>query len=333
MRALVLTDQGPVFRTDYPVPDVAPGEALIRVACAGICSTDLELIKGYKGGFRGVLGHEFVGMVAAAPDAESWIGKRVVGEINVGCGLCDLCRRGLGKHCAKRTSTGIIGRDGVFADYLALPLANLHAVPEHLADAGAVFVEPLAAALRIVEQLHIGPDVTVYQLGDGRLGLLAAQVLARTGCDLTVIGRSVEKQALVAQLNSGRGVRIGTLEWDALQQTHADVVVDTTGSPQGFEFALQLVRPGGALVVKSTYAASLDAFNLSRLVVDELTLVGSRCGPFPPALRLLADGHIETRPLISAVYPLEHGVEGLHYAEESGVIKVLLTMDGSTSHG
>ncbi len=200
MPALVLDHRGVQFRTDVPVPELEPGWARIRVRMAGICATDLALVAGYKGGYRGVLGHEFVGQVEDAPEHPEWVGRRVVGEINIGCGQCDRCRRGLAKHCRRRRVLGIWGHPGAFAMYLTLPVANLHPVPQELPDAHAVFVEPLAAALQILEQVPVRPDTRAYVLGDGRLGLLVAQVLARTGCDLTVLGRNPDKLAILDTL-------------------------------------------------------------------------------------------------------------------------------------
>ncbi len=325
MRALRLTADGPHLQTDYPTPQPSPGEALIRVRLAGVCSTDLQLVAGYKGGYRGVLGHEFVGEVVAAPGNESWVGQRVVGELNIGCGNCALCRRGLGKHCRNRQSLGIIKRDGAFADYLTLPVANLHAVPDDLTDEQAVFVEPLAAALQIREQVAITPDTRVYVLGDGRLGLLVAQTLALTGCDLSVIGRTPAKLALLQHFQGAyQPILNEPMAMAELQGKAADVVVEVTGSPQGFAQAVSLVRPGGTLVLKSTFAAALPNFDLSHLVVDEITLVGSRCGPFTPALRLLQSGLVQTQPLVHARYALAEGVAALEYAGRKGVLKVLM---------
>ena len=272
-----------------------------------------------------MLGHEFVGTVVEAPDDESWIGKRVVGELNVGCGDCQLCQRGLGKHCRVRQSLGIIGLDGAFAEYLVLPQANLHEVPADLPDEVAIFVEPTAAALQICEQLHLHPTDRVYVLGSGRLGLLVAQVLALTGCELTVIGRTPEKLALLTQM----GLPLCTFctatdPVDELIALPADVVVDVTGAPQGFALARRLVRPGGTLVLKSTFAGTMPMFDLSSLVVDEITLVGSRCGPFPPAIRLLQRELVQVADLISARYPLDNAVEALAHAAQPGVLKVLL---------
>jgi len=329
MRALVLTNNGPRFQIDYPTPTPQPGEALIRVLLAGVCSTDLQLIAGYKGGYRGVLGHEFVGEVVAAPGAEEWLGRRVVGEINIGCGHCELCRRRLGKHCHQRQSIGIIGRDGAFADYLTLPIANLHSAPIHAPDQAAVFTEPLAAALEILEQVHIAPTSRVVQIGDGRLGLLVAQVLASTHCDLTVIGRNAEKLAILHRrgitntLLVGQGAGAGDA-FDAFTAHSADVVVDVTGSPGGFAHARRLVRPQGTLVLKSTFVGGLPNFDISSLVVDEITLVGSRCGPFAPALRMLERQQVAVEPLIHARFSLDDVESALAYAGQKGVLKVLI---------
>jgi threonine dehydrogenase-like Zn-dependent dehydrogenase len=325
MRALLLTAAGPQLQTDYPTPQPGFGEALIRVRLAGVCSTDLQLVAGYKGGYRGVLGHEFVGEVVEAPGNNRWLGRRVVGELNIGCGGCDLCRRGLGKHCRSRQSLGIIGRDGAFADYLTLPIANLHVVPDGLSDEAAVFVEPLAAALQIREQVAITPDNRVFVLGDGRLGLLVAQALALTGCDLTVIGRTPAKLALLQHFHGTYQPTFNEPTAMAeLEAKPADMVVEVTGSPQGFAQAVSLVRPGGTLVLKSTFAAALPNFDLSHLVVDEITLVGSRCGPFAPALRLLSSGLVQVQPLIHARYPIDEGVAALDQAGRKGVLKVLI---------
>lgn len=324
MRVLLLTDQGTQLHKDYPEPRPGFEEALIRVRLAGICSTDLQLLAGYKGGYRGVLGHEFVGEVVAAPGHEAWQGQRVVGELNIGCGICSLCCRGLGKHCRTRQSLGIIKRDGAFADYLTLPLVNLHVVPPNLTDEEAVFVEPLAAALEICEQVVINPTKRIYVLGDGRLGLLVAQVLALTGCDLTVIGRNPEKLALLGQISRSISCHINSTTIMAELQGQADIVVDATGSPDGFEQASRLVRPGGVIVLKSTYATPIANFDLSRLVVDEITVLGSRCGPFPPALRLLVQKLVQVQPLIQARYSLDQAGEALTHASRKGVLKVLI---------
>lgn len=322
MNALVLTDAGPQYQS-VPVPAIGQDEALIRVRLAGVCSTDLEIAKGYKGGFRGVMGHEFVGEVAQVgrADNEGWLGKRVVGEINIGCGACNLCRRRLGKHCVQRAALGIFGHDGVFAEYFALPVANLHAVPNGVPDEVAVFCEPLAAALEIGEQLHIGASQRIYVIGDGRLGLLVAMALQRTGAEITLLGRTQAKLALAAQ--AGIAVAL-TSDLARFVDSPADIVVEVTGSPEGWAMARQLVRPMGTIVLKSTYAGALERFDASALVVDEITLVGSRCGPFAPALRLLEQGAIDPRPMIHARFPLMQGVEALEYARARGVLKVLI---------
>lgn len=324
MQALVLTPHGLTREAERCLPALLPGEALIQVHLTGICSTDIELTRGYKGGFTGILGHEFVGTVVAAPTAPSWIGQRVVGEINIGCGHCELCRRGLGKHCRQRTTIGIIRRDGAFAEYLTLPVANLHVVPPSLTDEQAVFAEPLAAAFEILEQVPITPATRVCVQGDGRLGLLCAMVLAQTGCTLTVIGRHQAKLDLLRAAGIA-DTRLSAPETYAdLTGALPDVVVEATGSPAGFAAALDLVRPMGTLVLKSTFADRLADFDVSRLVVEEITLVGSRCGPFPRALAALASGAIDVLPLIHARRPLSDGLAAFDYARQKGVLKVLL---------
>ncbi len=323
MRAAFVQNGVLTLRHDYPLPLARGDEALLRVRLAGVCATDIELLRGYKGGFDGVLGHEFVGEVVAAPADPRWEGQRVVGELNVGCGACALCRRGLGKHCRQRTVLGISGRDGVFAEYTLLPLQNLHAVPEHVPDEVAVFTEPLAAAYELLEQIPFAPAQRVVILGDGRLGLLCAFVLAQTGCDLTVLGRHADKLALLAP--AGVGTCLATE--DALRElaaSPADIVVEATGDRHGFAAALRLVRPGGVLALKSTFADHLDDFDLSHLVVDEITLIGSRCGPFAPALAALASGQIDPRPLIHAETSLDEAAAAIARAGERGVLKVLI---------
>jgi len=315
MKALVF-DGTLHFASDYPRPSPPPGEALVRVLLAGICNTDLEIIKGYMG-FRGVLGHEFVGMVVEAPDA-ALVGKRVVGEINAWCGDCPTCRAGRPTHCPHRTTLGIYGRDGAFAEFLTLPQRNLHLVPDGVSNEAAVFVEPLAASLEILEQVHVRPTHRVAVLGDGKLGLLVAQVLALTGCDLTVAGHHAAKLAFLAR----KGIATTTRS----PEGQFDVVVECTGQAAGFELARRLVRPRGILVLKSTFAGTQEVA-LAPLVVDEVTLVGSRCGPFAPALRLLAGGLVDTSSLISAVYPLEEGLEAMERARQRGTLKVLLRTD------
>lgn len=319
MRALLL-DEELHFVEDYPTPSPPPGEALIRVEMAGICNTDLELVQGYMH-FRGVPGHEFVGVVEHAPGAEAWEGQRVVGDINAACGVCATCRAGRHTHCPHRTTLGINGRDGALAEYLTLPVANLYAVPEGMPDEVAVFTEPLAAACEILEQVHVRPTDHVIVLGDGKLGLLCAQVLALTGCELTVIGRHAEKLDIlarmgVATLHVERGATVKGLPL-------ADVVVEATGHPDGYATARALVRPRGTLVLKSTYHGALEA-DLTMAVVDEITLVGSRCGPLPAALRLLERSAVDVTALIEARYPFDAVLTAFAHAGRRGALKVLV---------
>ncbi|GIW11793.1 MAG: alcohol dehydrogenase [Dehalococcoidia bacterium] len=300
---------------DYPDPVPEEGEALVRVRLAGICNTDLEIARGYLN-YRGVLGHEFVGEVVAAPD-HAWVGCRVVGEINAPCRHCATCQQGNGNHCPQRTVLGIVGRDGTFADLLRLPLANLYRLPDSLSDEEAVFVEPLAAAFAILERVTVRPSDRVVVLGDGKLGQLVARVLQGVGAHLTAVGRHP------AKLERLRAAGIAACQRDELPPERAEVVVDCTGSAAGFLDALQLTRPRGTLVLKSTVAASLS-LNLAPLVVDEITVVGSRCGPFAPAIRALATRRVDVRPLLSAVYPLTEALPALAEAAQPGVLKVAL---------
>ncbi|MCP4661952.1 MAG: alcohol dehydrogenase catalytic domain-containing protein [bacterium] len=315
MQALHLGPDGLKLRDDTPRPRPEPEEALVRVLKAGICATDLELVKGYAG-FRGVLGHEFVGVVEEAAD-DGMIGRRVVGTINLGCRRCPICIGSGPEHCPRRTVLGIIGRDGAFAEYLTLPVANLLEVPAAIPDEAAVFTEPLAAALRIREQLTISPSAAVAVVGPGRLGLLIAQVLVLAGTRLTVLGRRPESLELPARL----GLVTGLV--DDFADDRFDLVVEATGNEAGLAESLRLVRPLGTLVLKSTFqgAASVD---LTKLVVGEITVVGSRCGPFAPALRLLAASAVEVVAMIEAQYPLAEGVVAMEHAARPGVRKILL---------
>jgi len=312
MHALWLENQHLSLR-DVPVPQPPPNEALIRVVRAGICNTDIELVRGYYP-YRGVLGHEFVGMVES--DGE-WRGRRVCGEINAACGECAQCRAGRNTHCDRRTVLGIVNRDGAFAEYLTLPFENLRAVPDSVPDDEAVFTEPLAAALEIIQQIHIRPTDEVVVLGDGKLGLLCAQVLALTGCHLLALGRHPKKLAVLA----ARGIRTAFVT--EAPDLRADVVVECTGSAEGFDLARKFLHPRGTLVLKSTYAG-LASIDLSRVVVDEITVVGSRCGPFAPALDLLARKLVDVRSLIHARYPLREGLAAMERAQQPGVLKVVL---------
>lgn len=315
MRALLLDTDFHVVE-DYPIPAFVEGEALVRVRMAGICNTDLELCKGYQQ-FQGVLGHEFVGEVEYVPDAPEWEGRRVVGDINVACGTCAMCRAGYPTHCAQRTTLGINGRDGAFAEYLTLPVRNLHAVPENVPDEVAVFTELVAAACEILQQVHIHPTDRVIVVGDGKLGLLCAQVVALTGCDLTVLGHHQDKLDIVAR----QSLAVALSEDGVVPG--ADVVIEATGNPSGYAAAQRLVRPRGTLVLKSTYHGMLEA-DLTMTVVNEVRIVGSRCGPFAPALRLLTQGRVQVRALIQARYSLAQAMDAFAHAAQPGTLKVLL---------
>jgi len=315
MQALWLEDKSLSVRDDVPKPGPPAGEALVRVLQAGICNTDLELVRGYYP-FAGILGHEFVGIVEKGPGRLT--GRRVVGEINAVCRECTACRHGRSTHCENRTVLGIVGRNGAFADYLTLPVQNLHLVPESVSTDAATFTEPLAAALEIQQQVAVGPDDRVVVVGDGKLGQLIAQALAATGCRrLTVVGRHERKLGLL----EGRG--IGTSLAGQIDKASFDLAVECTGNADGFRVARRALRPRGTLIMKSTYADRLT-LDASSLVVDEITLVGSRCGPFAPALRLLAAGLVDVEPLIDSRYPLERAVEAIDHAGRSGVLKVIL---------
>ncbi|HEY4688362.1 MAG TPA: alcohol dehydrogenase catalytic domain-containing protein [Anaerolineae bacterium] len=325
MRALVL-DGTLRLEKDYPMPQVPPGEALIRVRQAGICNTDLELVKGYMS-FKGVPGHEFVGIVESTSGESTsgdvsyrdWVGRRVAGEINAACGKCEACRAGRPAHCPNRTTLGIDRRDGAFAEYLTLPVVNLHPLPDVVSDDQAVFVEPLAAACEITQHIHIRPTDRVVVVGDGKLGLLCAQVLQLTGCHLVALGRHADKLDILAQ----RGIRVSTSADDV--DRGADVVVEATGMPEGFAVARQLVRPRGTIVLKSTYHGELTV-NLTMVVVDEVSLIGSRCGPFEPAIRLLEQGLLDVESMIHARYSLDDGLAAFERAAARGTLKVLIEM-------
>lgn len=314
MRALVLNGQL-TFRSDYPEPAVTGEDVLVRVLTAGVCETDLQLIKGYMG-YAGVLGHEFVGVAESGPYA----GRRVVGEINCACGTCDLCRRQLTSHCVNRTVIGILKHDGAFADYLVVPQRNLHLVPDSIPNDIAVFTEPVAAAYQILAQVRIDAADRVMVLGDGRLGNLCAQVLASVTPHLLVVGKHPEKLALLR----ARGIDTSLLT-DVRRDRSADVVVDCTGSESGLPTALSLVRPRGTIVLKTT-VAGMQTLAWAPFVIDEITLVGSRCGPFDRALIALERGEVDVRPLIQERLPIERGVEALELATRR--LKVLLDLHG-----
>jgi threonine dehydrogenase-like Zn-dependent dehydrogenase len=297
------------------VPRAGAGEALVRVQLAGICNTDLEIVRGYMG-FAGVLGHELLGVVERCDDVR-WVGKRVVGEINLACGACSWCARGLGRHCATRRVLGIVGKDGCFAEHATLPIANLHEVPDEIDDRHAVFVEPLAAAFEIVEQVAVAPGMRVLVAGDGKLGLLCAMVLRDRGADVTVLGRHARKLAIAANV----GCRTATV--DDFDEVEFDLAVEATGSSAGLASAIERVRPRGTVVLKSTTHGAAEV-HTARIVVPEITLVGSRCGPFAPAIAALRAGAIDPTPLIDDTFALADGLRALARAAEPGVLKVLL---------
>jgi len=313
MKALWLEDQKLDLR-EVPKPN-RPNEALIRIRKAGVCSTDLELVKGYYP-YAGIPGHEFVGEVMDAPDP-SWIGQRVVGEINAVCGLCEACLNGRPTHCENRTVLGIMNRNGVFAEYTTLPLQNLYRVPDSISDEMAMFTEPLAAALEIQEQIEVETTDRVLLVGAGRLGQLIAQTLALTGCDLRVLARHPFQQNLL----TARGIRL--ISEEEIQTGKWDVAIEATGSSDGFNIARKAVRPRGTMVLKSTYKGDMSV-NFSSIVVDEITVLGSRCGPFEPALRLMESRKVDPTVLITAGYKLEDGIKAFEHASQAAVLKIFL---------
>lgn len=317
MRALTYIDRLRL-ETSYPEPVRLPGEALLRVRVAGICATDLELIRGYMD-FEGVLGHEFVAEVVEA-DTPALVGRRVVGEINCPCRECPTCAEGLPNHCPRRTVLGILERDGAFADYTTLPEACLHQIPEELDERVAVFAEPLAAALQVLEQAPVDGETTVCVLGDGKLGMLVAQVLHTTGCRLTVLGHHEDKLDILR----ARGIAASLAE--EAPGVRYQVVVDATGLPEGLSQALGLVAPRGTVVLKTTVAGE-TTLALAPVVIDEVTVVGSRCGPLDKAVEWLSGRRVEVEPLIEAAYPLSEGIEAFRHAARRGARKILLTMD------
>jgi threonine dehydrogenase-like Zn-dependent dehydrogenase len=332
MRALVYRNNTLTLEKNYRQPELQPGEALIRVLQVGICNTDLEITRGYMA-FEGVLGHEFVGIVESVYEGSGataptyLIGKRVVGEINATCHRADCfyCQRDMPTHCPRRTTLGIVNRDGAFAEYLTLPTENLHLVPENVSDEEAVFVEPLAANFEIFEQVHVRPTDSVIVLGDGKMGQLAAQVLSLASCEVLMVGKHAEKLAIVEK----RGIATCLLDDSAHLLKKAgrrvDLVVECSGAASGLELALQLVRPRGTVILKST-VADKSVLHLAPIVIDEIRVQGSRCGPFAPALRALSQRTIDVRPLISARYSLDDALAAFEYAAKPGALKVLVSL-------
>lgn len=335
MRAYVVGQDGGMLVHDHPMPEPTQTEALVRVLRAGICNTDFELLRGYKGGFRGILGHEFVGevtSVGAGVDA-ALVGRRVCGELNISCSACRVCGRGgtlARNHCLKRSVLGILNHDGTYAEYLTLPVCNLHLVPDSISTEAATFVEPLAAACRIVEQGLIRPESMVCVLGDGKLGLLCAEVVARQNLATKpmLVGRHAERAALLGDIvDSTIMERDAVLPPEALQGAF-DVVIDATGSVAGLKIAAALTMPMGTLVLKTT-CAEPTSIDTSGFVVRELNLVGSRCGPFPDAIKLLESGDLDVSKYVSAVFPLEAVEEALQLARSKGCLKVQLAIASS----
>ncbi|MDH3611195.1 MAG: alcohol dehydrogenase catalytic domain-containing protein [Nitrosopumilus sp.] len=314
MKALRFDGKNINYLENYPNPD--PNETLVRVSLAGICGTDLEILQGYMS-YEGVLGHEFVGVVEESKN-KKLIGKRVVGEINVGCENCDSCKNGMERHCPNRTVLGIFKRDGAFAEYLTLPEKNLHIIPDSITDEQAVFVEPIAAAFEIKDQISLNPDWNVALVGDGRLSQLIVSVLKTTCSNITCFGRHDNKLERLQKL--GIKTKIGI---DPAQQYNFDLVVEATGSNSGFLDSMKLVKPKGIVILKSTIA-SKENLDLTPAVVNEITLVGSRCGPFRPAINALESGIISVDELIDSVYPLEKFQEAFTHAKKSNVLKVVL---------
>jgi threonine dehydrogenase-like Zn-dependent dehydrogenase len=302
------------YLEDYPKPH--SDESLVRVSLAGICGTDLEILQGYMS-YEGVLGHEFVGVVEESKNKDL-VGKRVVGEINVGCENCDYCKKGMQRHCPNRTVLGILNRDGVFAEYISLPERNLHVLPDSITDEQAVFIEPIAAAFEIKEQISLKPDWRVAIVGDGRLSQLIASVLKTSCSNITCFGRHEKKLQRLQKL--GIKTKIGIQTDD---EHNFDLVVEATGSNSGFLDSMKIVKPKGNVVLKSTIA-SKENIDLTPAVVNEITLVGSRCGPFRPAINALASGIISVDGLIDSEYPLEKFQEALNHAKEPNALKVVL---------
>ena len=314
MKALHFDGQKMTFLTDYDPPK--PGETLVKINLAGICGTDIEILSGYMS-YQGIPGHEFVGVIKESQDTHL-IGKRVVGEINVGCGICELCKKGLERHCPYRTVLGILRRDGAFAQYLSLPEKNLHVIPDQIRDEQAVFVEPLAAAFEIKEQINLKQESNIALVGDGRLAQLVALVLNLSCQNITCFGRHKNKLELLKNL--GIKTKIGI---DSDDNQKFDLVVEATGSNSGFEDTMKLIKPKGTVILKSTLASKTN-LDLTSMVINEVSVIGSRCGPFGPAINALASGRISVDNLIDSTYSLEKFQDAFEQAKKPDILKVLL---------
>lgn len=320
MKAVVFDEELKLVE-DYKKPELKKGEVLIKTRMSGICNTDLEITKGYMG-YKGVLGHEFVGDVVEVYDDcnKNWIGKRVVGEINCGCNNDSWCAKGLARHCPNRQTLGIWQKDGCFSEYFTLPVENILEVPQSLSDEEATFVEPVAAAMEITEQLHIKPKDKVALLGDGKLGLCIALVLNALNVDLIHIGKHENK----LEISRKAGVKTKLLkDLKDSDNKSFDIVIEATGSTGGFETSLALTKPRGVLVLKSTIAAK-EGLNLAPVVIDEITVLGSRCGQFEPALRLMDAKKLDIKPLISEIYPIDKALEAFEKNKQKDILKILL---------
>jgi threonine dehydrogenase-like Zn-dependent dehydrogenase len=314
MKALHFDGQKMTFLTDYDPPK--PGETLVKINLAGICGTDIEILSGYMS-YQGILGHEFVGVIKESQDTHL-IGKRVVGEINVGCGICELCKKGLERHCPHRTVLGILRRDGAFAQYLSLPEKNLHVIPDQIRDEQAVFVEPLAAAFEIKQQIKLKLESNIALVGDGRLAQLVALVLNLSCQNITCFGRHKNKLELLKNL--GIKTKIGI---DSDDNQKFDLVVEATGSNSGFTDSMKLIKPKGTVILKSTLASKTN-LDLTSMVINEVSVIGSRCGPFGPAINALASGRISVDNLIDSTYSLEKFQDAFEQAKKPDILKVLL---------
>jgi threonine dehydrogenase-like Zn-dependent dehydrogenase len=317
MHALVFSNRL-YYQQDHPDPVVRPGEALIRVNYAGICNTDLEITRGYMD-FKGIPGHEFAGVVESSSE-KRLIGRRVTGEINIFCGECHYCSNRLQNHCPSRSVLGITNREGVFAEYVALPVRNLHAIPDSISDVEAVFIEPLAAAYEILDQVDIAPSDSVCILGDGKLGILVGQVISNTKCNLIVAGNHRKKLSILEDMG------INTSLSGQFNEKGFDIVVDCTGSPSGIETALNIVRPRGRVILKTTITDRRDV-DLNSVVVNEITIIGSRCGHFPTAIQAIKSKAVDLNPLVSGIFKLDEWAKAFEFAKKKTSLKVVFKMN------